>query len=134
MGLEKAKLCDAVLDKFRGDASFTWDEMHNEAFFKSIDDSYFVVENTLKFLLSKEENCLEEKLFYDAIVRVCLSPKGFGILGDISQNYTSLSNEKEENKKIANNAVFWAKWAAILAGIGILLSVVIEIYHSYKAH
>jgi hypothetical protein len=83
MDLETATLCDAVLDKFRGNKSFTWDEMHNEEFYRSINNSYFVVENVINFLLSNEENCLEEKLFGPNPTgrRVCLSPKGLGILG-----------------------------------------------------
>jgi hypothetical protein len=45
---------DGILEKFRGNKSFSWNDIHKEEFFKSIHENYFEVENNVKALIAND--------------------------------------------------------------------------------
>jgi len=102
-----AKICDGVLEKFRGNKSFDWDTMHDKSFYGSIDDEYFEVENVINLLLGQGVNELEE-YEHDGKTYVRLTKKGFYTISDLkNEGYVAKWNEKWREKA-------WKKFVAII--------------------
>lgn len=117
MNKVNAKICDAILEKFRGNKSFNWDEIHGEQFFASIHADYYVVENNLNFLLAPGVNELEV-YEYNGIKYVRLTRKGFYTISDIKHEGYVAKWAKVNREKA---------WKYVAGGIAVLTFVLVSI-------
>ncbi|MDO6435748.1 hypothetical protein Q4E93_34355 [Flavitalea sp. BT771] len=116
-----AKICDGVLEKFRGNKSFDWDAMHDKDFYSSIDDDYFEIENVINFLLGQGVNELE-KYEYDGKTYIRLTPKGIYTISDLrNEGYIA----KWKGKWREN---FWKRLVAIIT----VCTFILVSYRFYK--
>lgn len=121
MDLEKAKLSDAILLKFKGNKTISWDEVKEEAF-NDIHSDYYVIENRIKFLLG--ENILKEQTTLGVKVYIMLSMtnKGWGVMTDIeSEGYVAQVKIEigSEKKRIRNYRIGIA--TLIVAALALIL-------------
>lgn len=98
------KLKDLVLDKFRGNKSFNWEQIRDISFYKNIHTDYYVIENTIKFLLADKSLIYEFDISkQDRFLR--LSDKGFYMISDLNKlgyvkSYKTKRSEKAVNLTI----------------------------------
>lgn len=114
--MENEELFDAILKKFTGNKSFSWDEIHTKNFYYDLNTDYFVVENHLNFLIGQE--VLKESS--DSVPYVALTRKGWYVMtnpeiaGYVTQRADRILKEKREKATLR-----WSRWAAIFAAAAI---------------
>jgi len=99
--MTKEIIFDKILKKFEGNLSFTWDDIHQETFYKDIDSDYFVIENHLIFLLG--DGSIKEVVDSNGKTYLSLSRKGwFKMTNNITDGYNKSRKKeiRERNLKI----------------------------------
>ncbi len=125
---QKSIICDAILKKFDGNTHYTWKLLHEESFYKSINESYFVVENHIKYLLG--ENILHENsnnATSAEFVYIQLSSKGWFMMTNIdTEGFVAIERKSKEKERAKDDreikTLDYAKKAFIIGVIGAILT------------
>jgi len=99
--MTKENIFDNILKKFEGNLSFTWDDVHQESFYKDINPDYFVVENHLNFLIG--DGSIKEVSGSNGQTYLSLSRKGwFKMTNNATDGYYFARKKevRERNLKI----------------------------------
>ena len=125
--MRKAEVCDSIFDKFRGNKSINWEQIHDDSFYKDIDDNYYIVENMINFLISEGQL---EKYYRSEIPSghlipifveyIRLTPKGIATLGDM-ENTGYIAKERLKKKEDFIYMVTYFGWIPILYSLVELL-------------
>ena len=127
MDMDNELICDKILDKFRGNKSFTWDEVHQPEFYNSINSDYYVVENHIKFLLG--DDSLQEIGNPPSLSK---TPKGWFIMTDSGKfGYVAKRQEERRKETRENLTLHWAKWATIITVISLVIWILDRVWSSY---
>ena len=132
MKYEEEKRRDAILNKFRGNKSFSMDEqIHAKDFYESIDSDYFVIENSLNFLLADEVlirymHQIDSTKTGGYIEMIKLSPKGFFMISNLKKHGYEIK-AKNENREKSTNIIIQLATLLIAA-----LSLLASLYQIYK--
>lgn len=102
--MTKEIIFDKILKKFEGNLSFTWDDIHQESFYKDIDSDYFVIENHLNFLIG--DGSIKEVVDSNSETYLSLSRKGwFKMTNNITDGY---NNSRKKEMRERNLKIFLA--------------------------
>lgn len=119
--LQKGIILDKILLTFKGDVNYTWEEIHEEKYYRQIDDNFYVVENNIKFLLG--ENVLMRITRGDIGKTTIHSPRGvgltdygFAILTEIELLGYEAKAKVEKDKEMRDIAIFWITLIGLAVG------------------
>ena len=116
MDLEKAKLSDAILLKFRGNITVSWDEI-KEGAFNAVHSDYYVIENRIKFLLGENVLKQETKIGVKIYLMLSMTDKGWAIMTDMGNAGYVAKAIKERNNLRWLRAVQIAVIIGVIAGV-----------------
>jgi len=93
MTIEKAKILDDILTRFKGNVRVKWSDLQNEL---GNTREYYVTENNIKYLLG--EGLLKENEFDKDLA---LTDKGFAVYTDLTTlGYVKKAKDESRDKKI----------------------------------
>lgn len=122
--MTKEEICDKILELFKGDKSFSWDQIRE--FPNSIPLDYYEIENYIKFLIG--ENMLRQHEF-NGKPYIAMTEKGWFVMTNvITEGYVAqkLNNDEVDNRNIST--LRYAKWATIFAGLSLLCWVIDKLF------
>jgi len=97
--MTKEIIFDKILKKFEGNLSFTWDDIHQESFYKDIDSDYFVIENHLNFLIG--DGSIKEVVDSNGKTYLSLSRKGwFKMTNNITDGYNNTRKKEIRERSL----------------------------------